>query len=49
MMDGEKLVRVRENTGAKEYIALHDRTNSSVVDILNPEIVKKFLNETHEK
>ena len=49
VMDGEKLVRVRENTGAKEYIALYDRTNSSVVDILNPEIVKKFLNETHEK
>lgn len=43
------LLRVKENVGADKYIAVYDRTNSSVVDILNPEIVRKFLNETHEK
>ena len=49
VLEGEKLVRVHGDAGEKEYITLYDRTNSSVVDILNPKIVKKFLNETHEK
>ena len=35
--------------GVTAYITIHDRTNSSVVDILNPDIVRKFLDETHEK
>lgn len=49
-LEGASLCRAqgpRENT--QEYIALFDRTNSSQVDILNPEIVRKFIDETHEK
>ena len=45
--------RLHRVTSARDeeqtYILIYDRTNSSVVDILNPAIVKKFLNETHEK
>ncbi len=32
-----------------EFICVFDKTNSSVVDILNPDIVRKFIDETHEK
>ena len=38
-----------ETAGAKAYITVYEKKNSSVVDILNPEIVKKFIDETHEK
>jgi len=43
---GGNLIRVYE--GAADC-AVYDHQNSSVVDILNPEIVRKFLDETHEK
>ena len=39
---------VRVYSGAAEY-AVYDHQNSSVVDILNPAIVRKFLDLTHEK
>ena len=45
---GNTLVRVYKDDG-KPCICLYDRTNASVVDILNPDIVKKFIEETHEK
>ena len=47
---GGNLSRVTgETPGVKEYITVYEKKNSSVVDILNPEIVKKFIDETHEK
>ena len=46
VLRGGDLVRVYE--GAAEY-AVYDHQNSSVVDILNPDIVRKFLDLTHEK
>jgi len=49
VLEGENLRRVSAEEKAEEYICLYDKTNSSVVDILNPEIVRKFLDETHEK
>ena len=36
-------------SGLQEYITLYDCTNNSQVDILNPDIVRKFIDETHEK
>lgn len=42
------LIRVWRDEG-ESCVCLYDRTNSSVVDILNPEIVQKFIEETHEK
>ena len=49
-LNGGDLLRVRGDApGVKEYIAVYEKKNSSVVDILNPEIVKKFIDETHEK
>ena len=38
-----------EKEGIKCYYTLYDCTNSSVVDILNEEIVRKFIQLTHEK
>ena len=44
------LIRVTgERPGAKEYVTVYEKKNSSVVDILNPDIVRKFIDETHEK
>ena len=45
---GNSILRVYRDDG-KKCFCLYDRTNSSVVDILNPDIVKKFIDETHEK
>ena len=50
MMEETSLRRVfGPAEGQREYITLYDKTNSSVVDILNPQIVRKFIAETHEK
>lgn len=43
-----KLIRVTEDEG-ESCICIFDRTNASVVDILNWKIVRAFLDETHEK
>ncbi len=45
---GDHIYRVYKDNGKSVY-AVYERTNDSVVDILNPDIVKKFINETHEK
>lgn len=42
--------RITKNEDSvKEYICVYDKTNSSVVDVLNKEVIKKFIEETHEK
>lgn len=49
-LNGQRIERVRAALdGEHDYITIYERKNSSVVDILNPEIVRKFLDETHEK
>ncbi|MHC1694188.1 MAG: glycosyl hydrolase [Eubacteriales bacterium] len=48
VLSGGDIIRVLGDNGAAEYICLYDKTNSSVVDILNPVVVKKFIDETHE-
>ena len=42
------IVRVMRDDG-KKCFCLYEKVNQSVVDILNPDIVRKFINETHEK
>ncbi len=50
VLDGAKLVRVKTPLeGAAQYITVYDKINASVVDILNKQVVRKFLDETHEK
>lgn len=49
VLEGTALRRVQEGKGAQRYITLYDKTNSSVVDILNRGVVEKFIAETHEK
>jgi hypothetical protein len=49
-LENENIVRIFGNSeDIKDYICIYDKTNSSVVDILNEEVVKKFIKETHEK
>lgn len=45
---GNSILRVYRDDG-KKCLCVYDKTNSSVVDILNPDVVKKFIDETHEK
>ncbi len=47
--EGDRLVRVTSSCGANEYHCVYDKTNNSVVDILNPKVVRRFIDETHEK
>ncbi|MBE6903468.1 MAG: hypothetical protein E7480_02560 [Ruminococcaceae bacterium] len=49
VLDNNNIKRVTSDNGSAEYICVYDKTNSSVVDILNEEIVAKFIKETHEK
>ncbi|MBQ3080620.1 MAG: hypothetical protein IJC48_11600 [Clostridia bacterium] len=42
------LIRVTEDEG-ESCVCIYDKTNSSVVDILNWKIVRDFIAETHEK
>ncbi|MBE5783915.1 MAG: hypothetical protein E7329_11435 [Clostridiales bacterium] len=50
LLEGDSLRRILGPADAKaEYHTLYEKKNSSVVDILNPEIVDKFIVETHEK
>lgn len=47
-MDAEELVRVTEDCGAEEYLNVYLNVSISTVDVSNPAIVKKFLDNTHE-
>lgn len=46
-LEDGRLSSVREGRGS--LLCVYDRTNSSVVDICNPEVVRKFIELTHEK
>jgi hypothetical protein len=49
-IDNNRIIRLTDaDNGVKEYICLYDETNSAFVDILNKEVVRKFIDETHEK
>ncbi len=45
----DKLIRVKQGESGKQYLNVYEHNSISTADILNPEVVKKFLNETHEK
>lgn len=47
-VDDGHIARVYKNDGA-DCVCIYDKVNASVVDILNPDVVKKFIDETHEK
>lgn len=50
LIDGEKAVRVKEGKQAgKEYLNIYIRPSMCSVDILNSEVVGKFLANTHDK
>ena len=42
-VENNHIRRLQAGESAKEYLCLYDRQNSSVVDILNPDIVAQFL------
>lgn len=48
-ISGEALVRVSRGEAGKEYLNVYERVASSTADILNPEVVDKFIAKTHEK
>ena len=48
LLEGDKLVRVNDGETDKKYLNLYIHNAVSTVDILNPEVVKKFLKLTHE-
>ena len=49
LLDGDKLVRVSQGQQQGEYLNLYIHTANSTADILNPEVVQKFIDLTHEE
>lgn len=50
VLEGNRLRRVGGSLpGCRVYHTVYEHVNSSVVDVLNPRIVRLFLEETHEK
>ncbi len=51
LLEDGRLRRIVEPSAGSSlvYHTLYDHTNSSVVDVLNPRIVRQFLDETHER
>lgn len=49
LADGDLVRVLAPGAGGGPFHCLYDRTNSSVVDILNPEIVDQFIKLTHEQ
>lgn len=49
LLTEEELVRVADGEANGEYLNLYIHTSASTADILNPDVVRKFLNLTHEK
>lgn len=47
LIDGDSLVRTCEG-GRGEYLNVFEHISASTADILNPEVVDKFIAETHE-
>lgn len=47
-MDREELIRVEEPCGAGEYLNVYLHVSISTVDVMNPKVVRKFLDNTHE-
>ncbi len=48
--EGKKFVRIfKAQTGVEEYHCVYLRVSPSNTDILNPDVVTAFINETHEK
>lgn len=47
-IEDEKLIRV-EKGGDGEYLNLYENRSISTADVLNPEVVDKFINLTHDK
>ena len=48
-LEGTKLTRVTAYSGEGTYVNVYVKTNPSVVDILDKDIVRKFINLTHER
>ncbi len=48
LLDSEELIRVSSGEAGKEYLNLFIHTAVSTADILNPEVVEKFIALTHE-
>lgn len=46
LLEGENLVRTTES-GKGEYLNVYEHTSNSTADILNPEVMDKFLELTH--
>lgn len=45
----DQLIRVNQFNGSGKYLNLYLRKSASTADILNPDVVKKFLQITHEQ
>lgn len=48
-ISGDKLKRTKEKKDGVTYLNVYNHISASTADVLNPEVVDKFLAETHQK
>lgn len=48
-LDSQKLIRATSAEKGKSYLNIFEHKSVSTADILNPDVVQKFLNATHEQ
>lgn len=48
-VSGEELVRVKEGEKGKKYLRIYEHKSGATADILNPEVVNKFIDATHKE
>ena len=48
-MEGDNLIRTQEAVAGAEYLNVYLHVSVSTVDILNPKVVRQFLDKTHEQ
>lgn len=49
LVTSDKIVRVTQSQGEHEYLNLYIGRSVSTVDVLNPDVVRQFIELTHEK
>lgn len=49
IINGDELIRCSEAAEGKEYLNVFENIATSTADVLNPEVVQKFIDLTHEQ
>ena len=49
IIKGDELIRCNESVAGEEYLNVFENLSTSTADVLNPQVVQKFIDLTHEQ